>query len=129
MDLFVEFLGPSTNQMYAGQHWSARTRHKNNALKAVFEALVEQGAHLVRFVEPVAIVVEPKLGKGKRAFDVSNYSYTYKLIEDALVKRKILADDSPEFVREVKYVSPVRSDKTGILISINPIRGNHGADY
>lgn len=128
MDLFIPFIGPSTNQMYAGQHWSQRKRHKDQALKAVFEALAEEGKHLVRFVEPVSIVVSPQLGKGKRSFDVSNYSYTYKLIEDALVKRKILMDDTPEFVREVIYTAPVRGTKTGIFITIKPIRGDHGAN-
>jgi len=128
VDLFVPFIGPSTNQMYAGQHWSERKKHKDKALRAVFEALVSEGKHLVRFTEPVAVEVLPKLGKGKRSFDVSNYSYTYKLIEDALVKRKILANDTPEFVRAVIYKAPVRGDKTGMLISIRPIRGDHGAD-
>jgi hypothetical protein len=67
----------------------------------------------------VRVEILPHLGKGKKSYDVSNYSYTYKLIEDALVSQKVLSNDTPEFVREVKFLSPVRSDKTGMKITIS----------
>jgi len=99
--------------MYAGQHWSQRKKHKDQALKAVVAC-----GRVTAVRPPVAITVEPVLGKGKRSYDVSNYSYTFKLIEDALVKRGIIPGDTPAIVREVRFLSPVRADRSGIKITI-----------
>lgn len=71
------------------------------------------------FINPVRITVLPHLAKGKKSYDVSNYSYAYKLIEDCLVGRKVLQNDTPEFVKEVRFLSPVRSDRTGIKLTIS----------
>lgn len=111
--LFVEFIAPSTNQMYAGQHWSQRKKHKDQALLAVVAC-----GRVPAVRPPVTITVEPLLGKGKRGYDVSNYSYTFKLIEDALVKRGVIPGDTPAIVREVRFLSPVRADRSGMKITI-----------
>lgn len=120
MKLFVPYIAPSTNAMYAGQHWSDRTKHKNNAKKAVMVALAALQEKKI-FTKPVRVEFEPQLGKGKRAYDVSNYSYTYKLIEDCLVERGILVSDTAAFVKELRFKSPVRGDETGLLILIAEI--------
>lgn len=104
MEFAVPYLGPSTNSIYGGIHFSKRSRHKNEALIALSRI-----GYIPPFCTPVDIEITPQLGKGKRAYDVSNYSYTYKLIEDALVHKKILVDDTPEYVRSVKFNSPVRT--------------------
>ncbi len=118
MNLFVEYIGPSTNAMYAGQHWTKRVKNKSDAVMAVLVALKPQHE---RFINPVRIEVRPQMGKGRRFYDVSNYSYTFKLIEDALVARHVLKNDMPDFVTEVKFMSPVRGDKTGMSILITEV--------
>lgn len=120
MSLFIEYIAPSTNAMYAGQHWSVRKKHKAAASAAVMVALHQVDKH--KFVNPVKIEVQANLGKGKRGYDVSNYSYTFKLIEDCLVSRGILQNDTSDFVKEVRFMSPVRAAKTGMIILISEIQ-------
>lgn len=117
MELFVPYIAPSTNAMYAGQHWRKRVKHKYDAMKAVLVALSKINDKKV-FTKPVRVELEPQLGKGKRAYDVSNYSYTYKLIEDCLVERGILVSDTASFVKELRFKSPIRGAETGLTISI-----------
>lgn len=116
MKLFVPYIGPSTNAMYSGQHWKKRVQHKSDAILAVIVAL---GKDKAKISGQVSVTVEPHLGKGRRAYDVSNYSYTYKLIEDALVGQGVLLNDTPEFVKEVRFKSPVRGTDTGMMIFID----------
>lgn len=118
MNLFVPYIAPSTNAMYSGQHWRKRMEHKKQALLAVLSALSGRKDLLKKFTNPVRISVHPVLAKNRRAYDVSNYSYTYKLIEDCLVERKILQNDTPGFVRSVLYLSPTKGAATGIEITI-----------
>jgi hypothetical protein len=120
MKLFIPYIAPSTNAMYAGQHWSARSKHKSNAKKAVMVALAALQEKKI-FTKPVHIQLEPQLGKGKRAYDVSNYSYTYKLIEDCLVERGVLVSDTAAFVKELRFKSPVRGAETGLMILISEV--------
>lgn len=117
MELFVPYIAPSTNSMYAGQHWSKRVQHKRDAKEAVLAALSSLSEKKV-FTKPVRVELEPRLGKGRRAYDVSNYSYTYKLIEDCLVERGVLVSDAASFVKELRFKSPVRGVETGLMISI-----------
>ena len=116
IELFVPYIAKSTNAMYAGQHWSERKKHKAAAATAVMIAISK--CRTEKITVPVDIEVYPTLGKGVRTYDVSNYSYTYKLIEDCLVSRGVLSDDSPEYVRSVKFCAPVRNGITGINILI-----------
>lgn len=119
MSLFIEYIAPSTNAMYAGQHWTRRKKHKAAADAAVMIALHQTDKR--KFALPVKIEVQANLGKGKRGYDVSNYSYTFKLIEDCLVSRGVLENDTPDFVKEVRFMSPVRAAKTGMIILISEI--------
>lgn len=116
--LFIEYIAPSTNAMYAGQHWTARKKHKAAADTAVMIAL-HSGKPKYKFINPVMIEIQPVLGKGKRGYDVSNYSYTFKLIEDCLVARGVLRGDTPDFVKAVRFSSPERGEKTGVKIVIS----------
>jgi len=116
IEIFIPYIAKSTNAMYAGQHWSERKRHKSAADKAVMVALA--GARLESIKVPVDVEVYPTLGKGVRTYDVSNYGYTYKLIEDSLVSRGLLGGDSVEYVRSVKFCAPVRNGVTGVNILI-----------
>lgn len=118
LSILVPFIGPSTNSIYAGVHWQKRRDQKARAMIALATL-----GRINPVSNPVNIEVTPYLGKGIRGYDVSNYSYTYKLIEDAMVKKGILQDDSPQFVRSVKFNAPVRhSEKhSATLITIEEI--------
>jgi len=101
VELLIPYIGPSTNSIYAGIHWQKRKKHKAEALKAV---------KLLGFIPdinaPVQITMTPMLGKGKRAYDVSNYSYTYKMLEDCLVELGVLVGDTSKTVKRVSFESP-----------------------
>ena len=86
-----------------------------------YEGFVTLNNNKQTFSKPVKIELLPHLGKGKKSYDVSNYSYTYKLIEDCLVSRKVLLNDTTEFVKQVTLLSPIRSDRTGVKITISEI--------
>lgn len=118
LKILVPFVGPSTNSIYAGVHWDKRRSQKEQAMIAL-SAL----GRINPVLKPVNIEVTPCLGKGKRGYDVSNYSYTYKLIEDAMIKKGILQDDSPQFVRSVKFNAPMRHSgkHSATLITIEEI--------
>lgn len=117
MQIFIEYMGPSTNNIYAGVHFSQRQREKNAASIATFLALRESG--LTQFDKPVAITLTPHITA--RGYDVSNYSYTYKMIEDALVKHGVIADDSAKFVKRVTFCEPVKSKKLGVMLKIEEV--------
>lgn len=99
MILFVEYLGPSTNAIYAGLHWSKRKQAKDEAVKATIAAVRKAGVAAMDC--RVDLVFRPRLGKGMRRRDTSNNSMSAKLIEDALVKAGVLADDTDAHVRRV----------------------------
>jgi hypothetical protein len=119
MKIFIPYLAPSTNKMYSGQHWAKRVQHKSDTVMAVIVALAGRKE---KFTNPVRVEVLPCVAKGKKFYDVSNYSYSYKLIEDALVGLGILNNDTPEFVKEVCFKSPERGQQSGIQLSISEIK-------
>jgi len=122
MLLFVPYLGPSTNAIYAGIHWAKRKKAKDQALAATLEAV--QGMGLGAVAGRVDLVFRPRLGKGVRRRDTSNNSMNAKLIEDALVKAGVLADDTEAHVRRVIH-EPAEIDRkgeTGTWVFIIPVR-------
>lgn len=123
MILFVPYLGPSTNQIYAGIHWAKRKKAKDQALAATLEAV--RGIGMGPAAGRVDLVFRPRLGKGVRRRDTSNASMTAKLIEDALVKAGVLADDTEDHVRRV-ILEPAEIDRkavTGTWVEIIEIEG------
>lgn len=76
---------------------------------------------LPRFAGAVKIRVTPVLGPRKRAYDVSNYSYTYKMIEDALVDQRVFCDDSAKFITSVELCAPTKGRKSGIVLLITEL--------
>jgi hypothetical protein len=121
MRIFVEYLGPSTNAIYAGLHWSKRKRAKDKALAATLDAVERQ--MIIPATKRVDLTFTPRLGKGQRARDTSNNSMTAKLIEDALVKCGILADDTAQYVRRVT-LEPADIDRqrpSGMWVEITEV--------
>ncbi|WP_280568210.1 hypothetical protein [Chromohalobacter sp. 296-RDG] len=123
MRLFVEFLGPSTNAIYAGTHWGKRKKAKDDACAATLAAVRAAGVQQV--AGRVDLVFRPRIGKGVRRRDTSNNSMSAKLIEDALVKAGVLADDTDEHVRRV-INEPAEIDRkaqTGTWVEIIEVEG------
>ncbi|MGJ8525198.1 hypothetical protein LMG33818_000906 [Halomonadaceae bacterium LMG 33818] len=116
IQLFVPWLGPSLNSIYAGIHWSKRKKHADAAHWAVKSAVTNTG--IKRIDSPVGLSFTPVLGKGKRALDCSNYGYAVKLLEDGLVRAGVLADDTNQYVVATCITKPVRGETTGMLIQI-----------
>lgn len=118
IELFVPYIAPSTNSIYAGIHYRDRMKHKKAALKATMIALVG--------VSPVKAKVDmsftPRLGKGDRERDTTNYSYTAKLIEDSLVELGLLSDDTRKFVGDVtlKELTIDRKQQSGVIVRLYP---------
>ncbi|WP_299231689.1 hypothetical protein [uncultured Halomonas sp.] len=121
MRLFVEYLGPSTNAIYAGVHWAHRKRHKDEAAAAVRAAV--RNAGIGRIEKRVDLVFRPRLGKGVRARDTSNNSYSAKMIEDGLVAAGVLEDDTLACVRKVINEPPEidRKSETGTWVEIKEV--------
>lgn len=120
MILFVPYLGPSTNSIYAGVHWAKRKKHKDEAAAAVKAAVQDLGLGAVE--GRVDLVFRPRLGKGQRARDTSNNSYSAKMIEDGLVAAGVLVDDTLDCVRRVINEPPEfdRQAVTGTWVEIIP---------
>lgn len=117
----MPYLGPSTNEIYSGQHWSKRKRHKDEARLVTKSAVIRAGLGIVQ--GRVDLTFTPQLGKGARRRDTSNNSMTAKLIEDALVKAGVLIDDTDEYVRNVTLTPAVvdRQAATGMWVTIDEV--------
>ena len=111
---FIEYMGPSTNAIYAGQHWTKRAKEADKAHKAV------KALDTDLFLNPVKLMFTPQVGKGGRERDCSNYSYTCKMIEDGLVKQGILSGDEADKVVRFAINRPVinRKAPSGLWIVI-----------
>jgi len=118
---FIEYMGPSTNAIYAGQHWTKRAKEADKAHKAV------KALDTDLFINPVRLLFTPQVGKGGRERDCSNYSYTCKMIEDGLVKRGILSGDEADKVVCFAIKKPVinRKAPSGLWIVIEEICLEH----
>ena len=126
IEIFVPYIAPSTNSIYAGIHYRTRMSHKKAALKAAQIALV--GVSPVK--AKVDISFTPRLGKGDRERDTSNYSYSAKLIEDSLVELGLLSDDTRKFVGDITLKELVvdRKQPSGVIVQLTTRKEttNHG---
>lgn len=115
--IFIEYMGPSTNEIYAGIHWRKRQKQADTGHFAV--SLVKAKP----FRKPVQLTFQPVVGKGGRVRDCSNYSYTAKIIEDGLVAAGILENDTPEFVKGFAIDEPVidRTRASGMWVCISEV--------
>lgn len=118
VELFVPYIAPSTNSIYSGIHYRDRMKHKALAQDAVWLALNFKKATPLKV--KVDLEFTPRLGKGDRMRDTSNYSYGVKLVEDGLVAAGVLQDDTQEFVGSIKMNTPLvaRDKRSGIIVKI-----------
>lgn len=79
----------STNKIYSGIHWTKRNAHKD-----LYQGVPFVAGKIKKF--PVHVTYNFVFKS--RLYDVSNLSYMVKLIEDCLVKKGVLPDDSAAYV-------------------------------
>ncbi|WP_110647589.1 hypothetical protein [Salinicola peritrichatus] len=115
--LFVPYIASSTN-VGTRQHWTARKREVDTCHMLVRNAVRRAG--IGRITVPVDLTFRPRLGKGVRRRDTSNYSISLKNLEDGLVAAGVLPDDRGEYVRRVILEPPMvdRKAETGTWIEI-----------
>lgn len=89
----------SSNEIYAGKHWTARKKLKDSYLWLTVGPFKK--------LNPVRekVDLDFKFYWGSRALDSSNCSYLCKVLEDCLVHHKILQDDTIKFVGKVSMES------------------------
>lgn len=112
--LYVPYMAPSLNKIYAGVHWAVRKQHADAGHEACMHL------EIAMFKHPVSLIFIPVVGKGGIARDCSNYSYAAKIVEDGLVKTRILKDDSPKYVASITIEKPVydRSKPSGMKVVV-----------
>lgn len=102
----------STDKIYAGVHWAVRKKWAD----MYHPLLLPYRNKVVVKKYPVSVSYIFKF-KG-RLLDSSNCSFMAKLLEDSMVKNKIIEDDSPDFVEETSYISQKGEiDEVEIIIS------------
>lgn len=118
IEIFVPYIAPSTNSIYAGIHYRTRMKHKELARKAVMVAV----AGLSPIKTKVDMSFTPRLGKGDRERDTSNYSYGAKLIEDCIVESGLIGDDTRKYVGDIRLKELVidRKNQSGVIVQIQP---------
>lgn len=110
VEIFIPWVGPSLNKIWAGMHWAKR---KKIADEGHIACLVAKG-----FVVPwdrVRLDFIPHIPKG-RLFDCTNYAVSAKVIEDGLVALGVLDGDDIRSVAGVYLAPPVRGEELGTLV-------------
>ena len=110
--LNVPYIAPSLNSIYSGVHWSKRKKQADEAHLAVKIA----ASKVKPFDKPVQLNFQP-IVKG-RGYDVSNYAYTVKLIEDGLVQCGILPDDTVKWVKRITIMEPIKAKESSMVVTI-----------
>ncbi|MGQ0335703.1 hypothetical protein [Halomonas elongata] len=117
MRLFIPYLATSTN-VGTRQHWGQRKREVDACHLLVRNAV--RCAGLGRISGRVDLAFTPRLGKGVRRRDTSNFSLNMKHLEDGLVASGVLPDDRGQYVRRVILEPPIidRKAETGTWVEI-----------
>jgi len=125
VEIFVPWMGPSSNECYSGRHWAKRNKDAHDG-------------HLVTLIAckgvdpiacPVVLIFTPFVGKGQRRFDTSNYSYSAKIIEDGLVLAGVLEGDGPDQVLFAGINTPIRREDNGFLVQVFEAKKSPATNY
>lgn len=111
-EIYIPWVGPSLNKVWAGVHWRKRKMIADEGHKACLVALAVK-----TFQRPVRIVFQPE-SKG-RLFDCCNYALTNKVIVDGLVMIGVLIDDTPVYVKGVETLTPRKAKQAGMWVTIS----------
>lgn len=111
---------PTLNRWYSGGHWSKRKELADEWHEAVWLVCREQG---IKPVTEFPISITTKSYR-KRSLDVSNAITASKLVEDGLVKAKILPDDTPQYVaRHVVEAVGKATKGCYVVVTIETMKG------
>jgi hypothetical protein len=89
----------SLNKIYAGVHFSQRSKHKDAYYWAVFSANPKP------YTGSFPAVCHYHFKLRGTELDISNLSYMTKMTEDALVACGVLPDDTPKYVNRIILTS------------------------
>lgn len=109
--IYIPWMGPSLNQIWAGVHWRKRKMIADDGHRACLVA-----KHIKTFRRPVRLTFQPEV-KG-RAYDCCNYALTNKVIVDGLVMIGVLIDDTPVYVHGVETLTPRKAKHPGMWVTI-----------
>ena len=104
-------------------HWADRAKCVRYLRQAAFVVGKEKG---VKFDVPVDIIVEP-IQKSKTAADADAFHPAVKAIIDGFVDAKVIENDSPKFLKSIKYLSPKVGTVSGVKVWISYERGTDEA--
>lgn len=103
LDFTLPGFGISLNTYYSGIHPMKRAKLAKQWHEAVWAALYDRyGTIPPTFTNPVVITVT---SYRDRPFDCDNVAACAKLVGDGLVECRLLIDDSPKYVSEVRLRS------------------------
>lgn len=105
----INWIGPSTNALYSGMHWTKRKKIADEGHLMVASAVHGKCTDL-----PVHLTLTPH---GGRKRDIDNFSFTVKVIIDGLVKAGWLPDDTDEYISGITILSHVKSKEVYMEIS------------
>jgi len=105
IQLRIDWMGPSTNAIYAGMPWQKRKRIADEAHLAV--KIAARGCRMA--VSAVSISFQPMI-RGRR-FDTDNYGFSCKCVIDGLVRAGILTDDTNRWVKRIIINAPEKIKK------------------
>lgn len=111
IEVFIPWVGPSLNVIWAGMHWAKRKKIADEGHLACLVA-----RKLVLPWECVRLEFEPQICKG-RLYDCTNYALTAKVIEDGLVSVGVLQGDTAKHVARVTLCQPQRTKgESGMIV-------------
>ena len=103
MKIFIPWLGPTSNKVYAGIHWAKR---RKLASEGHLACLVAKSLKPIDC--PVKLLFTPQT-RSKR-YDCSNYWLTCKIVEDGLIQVGVLRDDRPDYVTGFYIDRPIKGE-------------------
>lgn len=114
--LYLCDVGPSTNVWYVGTHWATRKKIADHWHTLV--VIWVKKYHILPVDHPVVLEFDLCFGPRRKAYDVSNGAATVKLVEDGLVKAKILRGDGPAYVTAITIRSIPKQMHTYTMVRI-----------
>lgn len=111
---FTVYDFPPTLNELNNMHFMKRAKLKEHWERVVGDAVLEWG---IQPMDRVSITLEFYF-PDKRRRDLDNYAFAFKFLQDALVKQRILTDDSSEEVVELRVVKGGISKPKRIIIHL-----------
>lgn len=98
----------SSNEIYSGMHWTKRKRIKDLFRKVHF---------VTKAIDNYPVKCHYHFQLSGKMLDISNHFFLVKLIEDSLVYKGILQDDSIKYVSEITVTAEKGDDVCLITIA------------